>query len=138
MAFNECITWFVTETKDVLSGQADVPEGYVHWLLKFDEIDNEEHATSKQIGRIEYAYSEMANEAGINMMQCRLLHDEDRAHFMTKRFDRVDGNNKVHVVTFAGMTHADRDPPGEVGYERLFQTIRNLGLPPSELTEIFY
>lgn len=125
------------ETNDVLSGQADVPKGYVHWLLKFDEIDNEEHATSKQIGRIEYAYSEMANEAGINMMECRLLHDGDRAHFMTKRFDRVDGNNKVHVVTFAGMTHADRDPPGEVGYERLFQTIRDLGLPQSDLTEMY-
>ncbi len=125
------------ETKDVLSGQANVPEGYVHWLLKFDEIDNEEHASSKQIGRIEYAYSEMAYEAGINMMECRLLHDNDRAHFMTQRFDRVDGNTKIHVVTFAGMIHADRDPPGQVGYERLFQTIRDLGLPQSDLTEMY-
>jgi serine/threonine-protein kinase HipA len=125
------------ETKDVLSGQANVPEGYVHWLLKFDEIDNEEHASSKQIGRIEYAYSEMAYEAGINMMACRLLHDNDQAHFMTQRFDRVDGNTKIHVVTFAGMIHAERDPPGQVGYERLFQTIRDLGLPQSDLTEMY-
>jgi len=125
------------ETNDVLSGQANVPEGYVHWLLKFDEIDNEEHAMSKQIGRIEYAYSEMAYEAGINMMECRLLHDNDQAHFMTQRFDRVDGNTKVHVVTFAGMMHADRDPPGQVGYERIFQTIRDLGLPQSDLTEMY-
>lgn len=125
------------ETNDVLSGQANVPEGYVHWLLKFDEIDNEEHAMSKQIGRIEYAYSEMAYEAGINMMECRLLHDNDQAHFMTQRFDRVDGNTKVHVVTFAGMMHTDRDPPGQVGYERIFQTIRDLGLPQSDLTEMY-
>jgi len=125
------------ETKDILSGQANVPQGYVHWLLKFDEIDNEEHASSKQIGRIEYAYSEMAYEAGINMMECRLLHDNDQAHFMTQRFDRVDGNTKIHVVTFAGMIHADRDPPGQVGYERLFQTIRDLGLPQSDLTEMY-
>ena len=125
------------ETKDVLSGQSNVPEGYVHWLLKFDEIDNEEHAISKQIGRIEYAYSEMAYEAGINMMECRLLHDNDQAHFMTQRFDRVDGNTKIHVVTFAGMMHADRDPPGQVGYERIFQTIRDLGLPQSDLTEMY-
>jgi len=125
------------DTNDVLSGQADVPEGYVHWLLKFDEIDNEEHETSKQIGRIEYAYSEMAYEAGINMMECRLLHDNDQAHFMTQRFDRIDGNTKIHVVTFAGIMHADRDPPGLVGYERLFQTIRELGLPQSDLTEMY-
>jgi serine/threonine-protein kinase HipA len=124
-------------TNDVLSGQANIPEGYVHWLLKFDEIDNEEHATSKQIGRIEYAYSEMAYEAGINMMACRLLHDNDHAHFMTQRFDRVDGNTKIHVVTFAGMMHADRDPPGLVGYERLFQTIRELGLSQLDLTEMY-
>ncbi|VAW54961.1 HIPA PROTEIN [hydrothermal vent metagenome] len=124
-------------TNDVLSGQTNVPEGYEHWLLKFDEIDNEEHATNKQIGRIEYAYSEMAYAAGINMMECRLLADNDRAHFMTKRFDRVDGNDKVHVVTFAGMAHVDRDPPGNVGYERLFQTIRDLGLPQSDLSEMY-
>ena len=125
------------DTNDVLSGQANIPEGYVHWLLKFDEIDNEEHATSKQIGRIEYAYSEMAYEAGINMMECRLLHDNDHAHFMTQRFDRIEGNTKIHVVTFAGMMHADRDPPGLVGYERLFQTIRELGLPQLDLTEMY-
>lgn len=125
------------ETQDVLSGQADVPAGYSHWLLKFDEIDNEEHATSKQIGRIEYAYSEMAYAAGINMMPCRLLPDGDQAHFMTQRFDRVDGNDKVHVVTFAGMTHSDRDPPGQVGYERLFQTIRDLNLAQTDLTEMY-
>lgn len=125
------------DTSDVLSGQANVPEGYVHWLLKFDETDNEEHASSKQIGRIEYAYSEMAYEAGITMMECRLLHDNEYAHFMTQRFDRVDGNTKIHVVTFAGMMHVDRDPPGQVGYERLFQTIRELGLPPSDLTEMY-
>ncbi len=125
------------KTHDVLSGQVAVPEGYEHWLLKFDEIDNEEHASSKQIGRIEYAYSEMAYAAGINMMECRLLPDDDKAHFMTKRFDRVDGNAKVHVVTLAGMAHADRDPPGSIGYERLFQTIRDIGLSQADLNEAY-
>ncbi|MCP3665088.1 MAG: type II toxin-antitoxin system HipA family toxin [Gammaproteobacteria bacterium] len=125
------------DSDQVLSGQATAPDGFEHWLLKFDEIDNEELATSKQIGRIEYAYSEMAFQAGINMMECRLLSDGPQAHFMTKRFDRVDGNAKVHVVTFAGMEHADRDPPGHVGYERLFQTMREIGLPQSDLTEMY-
>lgn len=125
------------ETNDVISGQADIPDGFEHWLLKFDEIENEEHATSQQIGRIEFAYSEMAYAAGINMMECALLPDGDKAHFMTKRFDRFEQNTKVHVVTFAGMVHADRDPPGNVGYERLFQTIRDLGLAQSELNEMY-
>jgi len=125
------------KTNDILSGQVAVPEGYEHWLLKFDEIDNEEHASSKQIGRIEYAYSEMAYAAGINIMECRLLPDDNKAHFMTRRFDRVDGNAKVHVVTLAGMAHADRDPPGSIGYERLFQTIRDIGLSQADLNEAY-
>ncbi len=125
------------KTQHVLSGQADVPSGYKHWLLKFDEIENEEHATSHQIGRIEYAYNEMATEAGIITMNCRLLEDGDRAHFMTERFDRVDGNAKVHVCTFAGIIHADRDPPGNIGYERLFQVIRDLGLGQNSLNEMY-
>jgi len=124
-------------THRVLSGQADVPSGFKHWILKFDDIGNEEHATSEQIGRIEYAYNEMAHGAGINTMDCRLLEDGKRAHFMTRRFDRVDGNDKVHVCTFAGLVHADRDPPGSVGYERLFQSIRDLGLGQDALTEMY-
>ena len=124
-------------TNDVISGQTDVPNDYQHWILKFDDIENEEHATNRQIGRIEFAYSEMAYAAGINTMESRLLIEGERAHFLTKRFDRVDGNDKVHVCTFAGMVHADRNPPGSVGYERLFQTIRDLGLGQSSLNEMY-
>lgn len=126
-----------SKTNEVLSGQTNVPEGFEHWILKFDEIENEELATSQQIGRIEYAYNEMAYEAGINVMECRLLEDGPKAHFMTKRFDRVNGNEKVHAVTFAGMTHLDRDPPGSYGYERMFQTIRDLGLSQDDLNEMY-
>lgn len=125
------------ETRHVLSGQTDAPEGYEHWLLKFDEVENEEHAFHQQIGRVEFAYNEMATAAGINTMECRLLEDGDRAHFMNRRFDRVDGNEKVHVCTFAGLAHADRDPPGTTGYERLFQVIRDLGLGQNSLNEAY-
>lgn len=125
------------KTNEVLSGQTSVPKGFEHWILKFDEVENEELATSHQIGRIEYAYNEMAFKAGINVMDCKLLKDGQKAHFMTKRFDRVDGNDKVHVVTFAGMTHLDRDPPGSYGYERIFQTIRDLGLAQDDLNEMY-
>ncbi|MES0490811.1 MAG: type II toxin-antitoxin system HipA family toxin [Leptospirales bacterium] len=125
------------KTKEVLSGQTNVPKGFEHWILKFDEMENEELATSHQIGKIEYAYNEMAFDAGINVMECRLLKDGKKAHFMTKRFDRVDGNEKVHVLTFAGMTHLDRDPPGGYGYERIFQTIRDLRLSQDDLNEMY-
>jgi serine/threonine-protein kinase HipA len=130
-------------TGSVMSGQADLKPGYTHWLMKFDEIDNEEHATSKQIGRIEYAYHQMAVDCGITMMPCRLQEDGDMAHFMTQRFDRTipsdenKASEKIHVQTFCGIAHADRNPPGEYGYESLFKTARNLGVKQEGLDQIY-
>jgi serine/threonine-protein kinase HipA len=126
-------------TNDVVAGQGSLPEGFEHWLLKFDAVENEEHATSQNIGRIEYAYSLMARDAkgcGIDMMDCRLFEAGGNAHFMTKRFDR-DCNQKFHVQSFAAIAHADRDPVGLHGYEELFLTMKKLELPLSDLTEMY-
>jgi len=125
------------ETGEVRSGQAEAPDGFTHWLLKFDEVDNEELATSKQIGRIEYAYHLMALEADIAMMPCRLLDDGQSAHFMTRRFDRGANGEKYHTLSFCGMAHADRDPPGMVGYESLFNTMRQLRLGQDDLEQMY-
>lgn len=125
------------KTGEVVSGDADLADDYDHWILKFDSIENEELATSSEIGLIEYCYSKLAYEAGIRMMECKLLQDENRNHFMTKRFDRITLSKKIHTVTFAGLTHFDRDPPGNVGYENLFQTIRNMGLNQDRLNEMY-
>ncbi len=125
------------ETNQVVSGAGDIPVGYSHWLMKFDAIDNEELATSRHIGQIEYAYHLMAVLAGIDMMECRLFEDGNRSHFMTRRFDRPNSGGKIHCLTFCGMAHADRDPPGMQGYEQLFSTARKLGLGQTALDEIF-
>lgn len=125
------------DTSEVRSGQTWAPDGFDHWLLKFDETDNEELPSKHQIGRLEFAYSEMAYAAGINMMECGLMDDGSRAHFMTRRFDRYEHHSKAHVLSLAGMAHLDRDPPGGVGYERLFQVMRQLGLGQDSLDEMY-
>lgn len=76
---------------NVVSGQTEAPAGYDYWILKFDGVSDLELGEPKGYGRIEYAYYLMARAAGINMTECRLLQEHGRAHFMTKRFDRVDG-----------------------------------------------
>lgn len=124
-------------TNDIVSGQSQAPDGFTHWLLKFDAIENEELATSTNIGRIEMAYHLMAIEAGINMMPCRLLPDGEHTHFMTQRFDRGPSQEKFHVQTLCAIDHADRDPPGMIGYERLFAVARKLGLGQADLNEIY-
>ncbi len=124
-------------TSEIRAGQFDVEDGFEHWLLKFDGMgkDNELGA-SQDYGRIEYAYSLMAREAGIAMMPCRLLEENGRAHFMTRRFDR-DGNRKHHMQTLCAMAHLDYKQKATHDYSQLFLTIVQLGLGHEALTEAF-
>ncbi|RKZ96800.1 MAG: type II toxin-antitoxin system HipA family toxin [Gammaproteobacteria bacterium] len=118
----------------VMSGQADVPKGYDYWLLKFDGVTDLELGEPIGYGRIEYAYYLMAKDAGIDMTQCRLLEENSRAHFMTKRFDRVNGN-KQHMQSLCGMAHYDFNMAGAYSYEQAFEVMRKLRLSKAEATE---
>lgn len=123
------------------SGQAKIPKGFEHYILKFDGII--EHNKAQQTfgdpqgyGRMEYAYYLMAKQAKINIMPCELLEDGPRAHFMTKRFDRID-NQKVHYQSLCAMDHADYKRPGEYSYEQVFSVMRRLKLKREEALEMF-
>jgi serine/threonine-protein kinase HipA len=118
----------------VVSGQANVPKGYDYWLLKFDGVTDLELGEPREYGRIEYAYHLMAKDAGIEMTQCKLLEENGRAHFMTKRFDRVNGN-KQHMQTLCGIAHYDFNMAGAYSYERAFEVMRKLRLSKAEATE---
>lgn len=124
------------ETGELRSGQVDCPAGFSHWLLKLAEVENSEHHADRDVGRLEYAYYLMALSAGVEMMESRLFSEENRAHFMTRRFDRIDGN-KVHVATFCGIAHEDRNPAGNTHYETLFSTARSLGLGQASLDQLY-
>jgi serine/threonine-protein kinase HipA len=81
------------KTGAVKSGQTTIPKGFEHWLLKLDGVSDAQFGTTRDWGRVEYAYYLMAKDAGINMMDCSMFEENGSAHFMTKRFDR-DGNTK--------------------------------------------
>jgi serine/threonine-protein kinase HipA len=129
IAYNE-------ETRQVMSGQANCPTGFDHWIIKFADVENAEHFSDQNVGRLEYAYHRMAVESGITMMESKLHSDGARAHFMTRRFDRIE-NTKIHAHTFCGIAHQDRNPPGNTEYETLFLTARRLGLSQVSLTELY-
>lgn len=124
-------------TGEVRSGQIEAPEGFRHWLLKLDGVTNAELGDPKHYGQIEYVYSLMAREAGINMTECRLLEENGRAHFMTRRFDRINGNEKVHMQTLCGMAHYDYKMLRAFSYEQVFQVMRRLRLPYSQAEEMY-
>jgi len=129
------------ERTQIRSGQVDAPEGFEHYLLKFDGV--EEHKTDSEsfgdprgFGRMEYAYYLMAKDAGINISPSELLLEGGRAHFMTRRFERV-GNRKLHYVSLCAMDHADYKKPGTYSYEQLLAVARQLKLPRADAIEIY-
>lgn len=125
-------------TDEIRSGQLDAPEGFEHWLLKFDGMGTDhELGVSQNYGRVEFAYYLMAKAAGISMMQCRLLEENGRAHFMTKRFDREGISGRNHMQTLCAMSHLDYKKKGSNSYSQLFSTIKQLQLPYQAMEEAF-
>jgi serine/threonine-protein kinase HipA len=125
-------------TNQIKSGQLQAPEGFEHWLLKFDGMGRDnELGMSQDYGRIEYAYHLMARRAGIVMTECRLLAENGRAHFMTRRFDREEGDVRHHMQTLCAMSHLDFKKKGANAYAQLFATIAELGLPYEAMEEGF-
>jgi serine/threonine-protein kinase HipA len=122
------------KTNQVVSGQFDVPEGFEHWLLKFDVGADGQLGTTAGFGRIEYAHYLMAKEAGIYMSDCRLLEEGGRAHFMTKRFDRI-GNDKLHMQSLCAMQHLDFNMPHVHSYDQYLRTILKLKLGADALEQ---
>jgi serine/threonine-protein kinase HipA len=125
-------------TNEIRSGQVDTPVGFEHWLLKFDGMGiDKELGNSQDYGRIEYAYYLMARAAGITISESRLLQENDRAHFMTKRFDRESNNIKHHMQTLCAMNHMDYKKKYTNSYEQLFLTMRELKLDHDMIVEAF-
>lgn len=134
LAFNE-------DFSQVRSGQTDVPDGFTHYLMKFDGVS--EHNPNQEtfgdplgFGAMEYVYALMAQDCGITMMPCHLLPEGNRRHFITQRFDRV-GNEKVHVSTLNGLAHVDYKKPGSFSYAELFGVARQLRLSGKEAEQLF-
>jgi serine/threonine-protein kinase HipA len=118
------------ETEEVRSGQIDAPAGFEFWILKFDGVDDASRdlGHSRGYGAIEWAYSEMARAAGIEMTECRLLEEDGRRHFMTRRFDRTADGDKLHMQSLAALDHLDFELGEAHSYEEAFAVIRHLGL----------
>ena len=128
-----------TETSEVLPGHVQPKKGFDSWLIKFDGVSenkDKELADPQGFGRIEFAYSLMAKKAGINMMPCRLLQEGGRAHFMTKRFDRVDGK-KIHMTSLCGLGHFDFNQAGATSYEQAFALARQLAVPRKDMDQLY-
>jgi serine/threonine-protein kinase HipA len=125
------------KTGEVKSGQTKAPKGFEHWLLKLDGVSDVQLGSSHGYGRVEMAYYNMAKACGIKIMPSRLLEENGRAHFMTKRFDRDGGDVKHHVQTLCAMKHFDYNLVNSFSYEQLFQCMRELKLTYADAEQMF-
>ncbi len=130
IAYNE-------KTGEVKSGQTRAPNGFEQWLIKLDGVSDVQLGASKGYGRVEMAYYNMAIASGIVMMPSKLLEENGRAHFMTKRFDREGGNTKHHIQSFCALQHFDFNEVTSFSYEQLFQTMRELKLSYADAEQMF-
>lgn len=132
------VAWNET-TGEIRSGQLDQPAEFTHWLLKFDGVDgnrDKELADPLGYGRIEHAYAQMAKAAGIRVPRTRVLEEQGRAHFMTQRFDRIDGD-RLHMQSLTALAHFDFNMAGAHSYEQALRVMRQLRLSNADLVEQF-
>ena len=128
------------QTDEVRSGQSKAGDGFSHWLLKFDGVagnGDRELEDPRGYGLIEYAYHAMARAAGIQMTECRILRENGRHHFITRRFDRTDTGRKIHMQSLGALAHYDFNQPGAYSYEQALRVIDRLGLGKDAAEEQF-
>lgn len=122
---------------EVRPGDILQPEGYSYWLLKIDGVNKHTLGEGEGIGKIEYAYYLMAKEAGIDISESFLHEEHDRFHFMTKRFDRTDTGEKIHMQSMGAIAGIDFRIPKASSYETLFRIMKRLWLPYNQFEEQF-
>jgi serine/threonine-protein kinase HipA len=122
-----------------LSGFMRIPDNYEHWIVKFHGRDE-----SRDSGRIEMAYAEMAAAAGLHIPPTELLEVSlqrpnrrrvKQPFFAAQRFDR-HGNDKDHVISLAGYLHADHRVPS-LDYQHLLAATQRLTRDVGEVRQAF-
>jgi serine/threonine-protein kinase HipA len=133
------IAWNET-TGEVRTGQVKAPAGFGYWLIKFDGVHgnrDKELNDAQGYGKSEYAYHLMAKAAGVTMSECRLLEENGRHHFMTRRFDRGPEGQKAFMQTLCGIAHYDFNLAGAYSYEQALEVAERLGLTMEERRQLF-
>ena len=130
IAYNE-------KTGEVRSGQVEAPKDFDYYLIKLDGVNAEAGFRETQnFCRLEYSFSKLVKACGIKMSDCSLIEENGRAHFLTKRFDRENGE-KIHMQTLCGIAHYDYRMLRSYSYEQAFNVMRALRLPYSDAQEMF-
>ena len=128
----KCLIAYNEITGIIKSGQFELDEGFTSWLLKLDGVDgnsDKEDPDPQGYSKIEYAYHLMAIDIGIEMSISKLFEEGRRAHFMTKRFDRLPDGSKLHMQSLCAIAHYDFNYAGAYSYEQAMNVITKIVEP---------
>jgi serine/threonine-protein kinase HipA len=115
----------------LISGTADLPEGYRHYLIKFPLKED-----APDIGAVEAAYALMAAQAGVEVPPTRLFETGDGGrYFGAERFDRA-GNLRLHMHSLSGLLHASHRLPS-LEYDGLLKATMLLTKDQRQTEEAF-
>jgi len=119
-----------SDHKQIVHGKQKLKEGFAHYMVKFASSQD-----SQEVGAVEYAYSLMVKEAGLDMPRTALLEGKKGRYFAIERFDRV-GDTKVHMHSVAGLTHSDFRFP-TLDYDDLLRLTLHLTKSMVEVEKMF-
>ena len=104
------------DRKRIIHGSQKLQSGFEHWMIKFPSSQDPRDA-----GAIEYAYSLMAKDAGVNMPETYLFRAKKGRYFGTQRFDR-QGDQRIHMHSLSGLIHADHRHPS-LDYDTILRVV---------------
>jgi serine/threonine-protein kinase HipA len=104
------------DKKKIIHGPQQLKPGFEHWMIKFANSQD-----PRDIGAIEYAYSLMAKDAGVEMPETHLFRTKKRGYFGAQRFDR-QGDRRIHMHSLSGLIHADHRNP-TLDYNMLLRVV---------------
>lgn len=115
----------------IISDTLIMPHDFEHWIVKFPNSMDGNDA-----GAIEYVYSIMAKQAGVEMAATHLFPSKQYAGFFaTKRFDS-NGADRLHTHTACGILHSDFRTPS-LDYSDLLTLTRALTRDIREVEKMY-
>lgn len=113
------------------AGAGQIAPGHTAWIVKFraeeDPVD---------IGPIEFAYAEMAELAGLEITERKLLPAKrGGGYFATRRFDRPAPGQRRHMISLSGAIESYSQTPSS--YDTLLRATRAITRNTDDVVKAF-
>ncbi|MCB2112834.1 MAG: type II toxin-antitoxin system HipA family toxin [Parvularculaceae bacterium] len=119
------------EAGAVSIGTGEIAAGHTAWIVKFAAKED-----PSDIGPIEEAYALMAEAAGIQISEHKLIPSKKGPeYFATRRFDRPAPGKRLHMVSLSGAIESPPDTPSS--YDTFLRATRAITRRADDVEQAF-